>query len=110
MTAKCHPATMHFIPDQLPKKTFIENGISSPPLLMRDHVKLALKILTCMWIDIRVVPASSCWDASMYDFKCIVCLRLAISPSGLALLGGPKRLEHLLKNSLHVKPETICLN
>ncbi|CAH9118160.1 unnamed protein product [Cuscuta europaea] len=39
MTAKCHPAAMHFIPDQLPRKTFTENGISSPAMLTREPAR-----------------------------------------------------------------------
>ncbi|XP_019176206.1 PREDICTED: RAB6A-GEF complex partner protein 1-like [Ipomoea nil] len=39
MTAKCHPAAMHFIPDQLPRKTLTENGISSSDIVVREPAR-----------------------------------------------------------------------
>ncbi|RAL48931.1 hypothetical protein DM860_001251 [Cuscuta australis] len=39
MTAKCHPAAMHFLPEQLPRKTLTDNAISSPDKLVREPAR-----------------------------------------------------------------------
>lgn len=69
MTAKCHPAAMRFIPDQLESDRSIKDTSSSPDSLEKEPIRLVLLVQACKYLFLCILIINYCFHCQMFDTK-----------------------------------------